>query len=360
MAIKYKWLAGRLEDLIQKSISKGINRLPTEAELAARYGVSRQTVRMALGLLENSGLIVRRQGSGSYITGLSREPRSNVIALLLTSSQEYLYPGIIQDIRTALEEDGFFAEVFVTNNQVARERDILSSFLKHPPRGIIAEGVKSALPNPNLSLYRQLLKKGCQMVFLHSRYPALADCPVIKDDNYGGSALLVRHLSQLGHKALAGIFKFDDAQGVERYQGFLETAAELSLSVPDEHISWFGSDDLDRLTADNDTGFLKRIIENGLSGCTAVVCYNDMIAYHLIRELIAAGYELPSDMAVAAFDNTYLSNSDLLTVTTLSHRPHEMGRAAASAIVRKLKGLPAVSQEVRWELNQKESTREER
>ena len=43
-----------------------------------------------------------------------------------------------------------------------------------------------------------------------------------------------------------------------------------------------------------------------------------MIAYFLIKELRRAGLSLPADMAITAFDNTYLSNSGIFTITTLS------------------------------------------
>lgn len=43
------------------------SKLPTERELATRMGVSRQTVREALEELERASLIVRRQGSGTYV-----------------------------------------------------------------------------------------------------------------------------------------------------------------------------------------------------------------------------------------------------------------------------------------------------
>lgn len=360
MAIKYKWLAERLELMIQKNIQTGVHRLPSEQELCRRYQVSRQTVRMALGLLEQKGLIDKKQGSGSYITGRSAEPQKNIIGVLISSDQEYIYPGVLNDIRSTLSDSGFSMQVFTTDNCVSCEREILQQMLKHPLRGLIVEGCKSALPNPNLDLYRRLMKKGCQIVFLYNYYPALTACPCIMDDNYGGSALLVRHLAAQGHTAIGGIFKGDDQQGIERYQGFVETMRDLELPVPDHQIFWYGTRQLDQLLQKKDTRFLRDIMEELLSSCTAVVCYNDVIAYYLVGELTLAGYRLPADMAVAAFDNTYFSNSDILTVTTLSHSPHEMGTKAAQTILHKLNGLPAVSQETRWKLNLKESTQADR
>jgi GntR family transcriptional regulator len=42
-------------------------RLPPEQELSSQLGISRGTLRTALGRLEKSGEIVRRQGSGTYV-----------------------------------------------------------------------------------------------------------------------------------------------------------------------------------------------------------------------------------------------------------------------------------------------------
>ncbi len=98
------------------------------------------------------------------------------------------------------------------------------------------------------------------------------------------------------------------------------------------------------------------MVQENLSSCTAVVCYNDIIAYHLINVLMQLDYQLPESMAVTAFDNTYFSNSDILTITTLSHHPHEMGTKAAHMLLNKIKGLPVHAQEAQWYLNLKEST----
>jgi DNA-binding GntR family transcriptional regulator len=50
-------------------------RLPPEQELSSRLGISRGTLRTALGRLEESGEIVRRQGSGTYV---GRAPTSSL------------------------------------------------------------------------------------------------------------------------------------------------------------------------------------------------------------------------------------------------------------------------------------------
>ena len=61
----------KVMDWIRSEIERGTlkegDRLNTEYELSEMFGVSRQTVRHAIGELENAHVVTRIQGSGTYV-----------------------------------------------------------------------------------------------------------------------------------------------------------------------------------------------------------------------------------------------------------------------------------------------------
>ncbi|MET0740918.1 MAG: GntR family transcriptional regulator, partial [Candidatus Nanopelagicales bacterium] len=62
-----------LEEITSSQLQPG-TRLPSEGELAKRFQVSRATVRDAVRALIEAGYVIRRRGSGSYVTERRRMP----------------------------------------------------------------------------------------------------------------------------------------------------------------------------------------------------------------------------------------------------------------------------------------------
>ncbi len=63
----YERIAAAFRDQITSCTLRPGDRLPTQEELVAQFGCSRQVVRFALDLLENEGLVDRIQGFGTVV-----------------------------------------------------------------------------------------------------------------------------------------------------------------------------------------------------------------------------------------------------------------------------------------------------
>src|SRR5690606_20119214 len=92
----------QLADLMRQRIARGIwpegHQLPSLEELVAEFGVARATVRHGIGLLADEGLVARRQGQGTFVTGRPQNDRwIKVVTSLaeLAKSYEDTRPTIV-------------------------------------------------------------------------------------------------------------------------------------------------------------------------------------------------------------------------------------------------------------------------
>ncbi|MEV1001803.1 GntR family transcriptional regulator [Nonomuraea sp. NPDC050202] len=96
-----RWLTGwriftqiedRLRERIKMSMYPAGSMLPSEAALCAEFGVARNTVRRALAVLENEGLILTIPAKGRLVLG-GDEPKD----------EPYLYQAIARELRGEIE-----------------------------------------------------------------------------------------------------------------------------------------------------------------------------------------------------------------------------------------------------------------
>lgn len=355
MEIKYRQLAERLKQELENYIRQGTYKLPTEKELCEQFHASRQTIRQALLILEQEGLIARKQGSGSYVTGLLPEREKNHVAILLSTDTEYIFPALLGDLETLLSKEGYSVSVYITHNRTDVERTILQSLAEAPLRGLIAEPSRSGLPTPNFDLYEKLSAQGAHIVFFHGYYSNLPPSSYVKDDNYAGGYTLGQFLINQRHRQIAGIFQLDTIQGQERHLGCTRAMLEAGLPIDEDTVAWFTTEQLVLLQKKQDTRFLSDFIQRNLKSCSAVICHNDEIAYWLIKELTYKNIRIPEDLSVVCFDNSYLNDLSPIQITSLSHKQHEMGTVAAESILKLMKGSPITSQKLPWHLTIKRS-----
>lgn len=327
---KYRALAEQLRADIRGGIYREGERLSTENQLADRYGMSRQTVRQALDLLAQEGAIVRRRGSGTYVSapGAVRE-RTGRVGVISTYITEYIFPSILRGIEGVLSDAGCTMELSATYNRVSDERRILQDYLQRPVDGLIVEGTKTALPNPNLDLYRHMEQRGLPVVFINGYYEALSHPVYVVMDDIAGAREAVSRLVTAGHRRIAGIFKGDDMQGHRRYAGYAQGMLAAQQDFCDRWVLWFNTETRDQLIPPDGS-----VLPAALSDCTAVLCYNDEIAVRLARARTRAGREL----ALYSFDNSAYCRLVAERIPSMIHAKEALGRLAAQKLLSRIDG----------------------
>src|SRR5215472_18633894 len=93
----YRPLYLQIKELLVKSLALEWGpgeTIPSELELAARYGVSQGTVRKAIDALAAENIVVRRQGKGTFVATHTEEKSSLFRFLRIRRSDgEDEYPG---------------------------------------------------------------------------------------------------------------------------------------------------------------------------------------------------------------------------------------------------------------------------
>ena len=90
----YAQVQALLEESLERAEWRPGEVIPSELELAARFGVSQGTVRKAIDALAAANRVVRRQGKGTFVATHTEERSSNFRFLRIRRDDgEYEYPG---------------------------------------------------------------------------------------------------------------------------------------------------------------------------------------------------------------------------------------------------------------------------
>jgi Transcriptional regulators len=323
----YDWVTARIYNHEVKFGEK----LLSESVLCKKFEISRQTVRTTMDFLERDGFVKRVRGSGTYVAYdmIGKVKDQKTVGLLISYLNDYLFPQVFVGIESELSKNNIGIDIAVTYNRINMETMFLERMLHSNVSGIIIEGTKSAFPNQNTNLFYALKQHNIPIIFFHNHYSNYDFSSVEMSDEQCMFALTEK-LIENGHKHIAGIFKFDDYQGVERYKGFLNCMASHRLKIDDECIKWYSTEDFENnFSRKSLTVFLKKI-----TGCTALVVYNDEVAMKLLDFFETKGIRVPEDISMVSVDDAYLTRQSGVHLISAIHPKMEMGRKVAESMVK--------------------------
>lgn len=322
---KYMEIVNWVTDRITSGDLTINSKLPTEKEMIRQFGVSRQSVRRAIEILEADGILHTIQGSGSYITR-TLSPHSNKIALALTNYEGHIFPSKIRGINSVLEREGFIGNLFVMDNMISKEYQILQTLLDDNYAGILLDGTQSYLPRTDDQLFRKVIQK-IPCVMVDSLYPGY-DLPVVMINDEMGGYIATKYLIEHGHRRIAYVGRVDYTQGINRYKGYVRAQLEKNIPVDDRNV-FFYIYNQNNLIYDGSMG--ERLLET-LRRCTAVFCFNDELARNLIGFLHTNSMEVPNDISLVSYDNMPAAGFPL-QLTSVNHPKEKLGEKAAENLL---------------------------
>ena len=303
-SLKYQKLYHWAHTLITSGVIKNMDKFPSETSLQKKFGYSRQTVRTALQQLEEEGLITRVRGSGTYVCydGSAIDEQRPRVGLLLSYYSDYLFPKVYDGIESALTEKGYNIEVAVTKNRLNDEALYLEGLLKSNVSGLIIEGSRSAFPNPNIRLYKEIRKRNIPTLFIHNHYENL------KFDSV----------------------EMEDMQGIERYKGFIQCLSDYGVKFDDDYIRWYSTKEMEEKLSKK--GLLR--MYRRTKECTAMMVYNDEVAGCYIDFLKERGMSVPEDISVVSFDDAQLQGYSDVELLSAIHPKFKLGRITGKNLLR--------------------------
>ena len=133
----YHEIVDQIRGLIAAGRIKPGDRLPPERELAELFKASRNSVRDAIRVLEQMGLIESRQGDGTYVRSVSAEELAEPLALMLLQSRTQMRE--LWEVRRVLEPAlAEFAAERITEEELDELEAILEAQRRKVETGFLA------------------------------------------------------------------------------------------------------------------------------------------------------------------------------------------------------------------------------
>jgi DNA-binding LacI/PurR family transcriptional regulator len=313
-------------------VGQVVNRPPTIRDVAARAGVSHQTVSRVINDNPQVTAATRERVLAS-IRELGFVP--SPLARGLLSNQTRSLGVVAEDI-----SDHFFARMAAGAEAEARRRGYYLMIGSVEPgddeagylRLMLERRVEGLIvARPSVPLSAEALTAGIPVVAVG--VGAHTDVSVVDVDNHQGGYDAAKHLLERGHRRIATIVgPAPWPSAAARLEGYRQALQEAGADELVEHAADWGLED--GLAA------ASRLLERD-AGFTALFAHSDLIALGAIRRLREAGLRVPDDVSVVGYDDLPIADYVEPALTTVHQPMREVGAVAAGLLLDQLeRGAP--------------------
>jgi DNA-binding LacI/PurR family transcriptional regulator len=333
----YLQLADYLRRQIENGTLKPGDRLMPELEIAEKYGLARGTVRQALHLLVNQGLLQRTRRKGTFVADTKVSLHSPLIGIVVPYLRDTLTVDIVRGAESVLRLNGY-SLIFGTSE---RDLNVESEQIKRLQRDKISGLILFPVSVPGEALrLSQILQPDLPVVLIDRKIPEFTASSVFVD-NRGGAYHAIEHLIALGHQRIACVTHNGYVSSVEdRIRGYEQAIHAAGLApfapaslvhrepMPDGQPPLYGDENMESVDQ----------LLHAPDRPTALFCINDFIALGVMRHVLHCGLRVPQDIAIVGFDDIPLAPFMPVPLTTIAQPKFEIGAQAALLLLDKISG----------------------
>lgn len=328
-----------------KEIAKlaGVSEATASLAINNRPGVSFATKRKVLSIVEESGYMA------SQSARLLSKKQSGIIGLLIPNLNNLFYSQIVQEIETRLLQLGLHLISATTDNEPAREREMIRSFVSFGVEGVILYPLIRDHHNPD---YLDILEKNkIPFVFLGGFYTHY-DAPHCMSDLYNGMAELIELMYNGGCR---NIVYFGSCRYIVSNQIKIKA---LEDKLAEKRILFHPDNDYIYLKKTNfDYAYLeaRRMLQNGRSfdGAIAGDAYS---GFGIYQALVECGKSVPRDAAIAHMDNMLNPSICICRMTCIEQNISELVDGTVDLLTNMMNGKRKSSLLIKTNLIIRDST----
>lgn len=282
--------------------------------------ISAQTHQRVLDSIDALGYVYHRAAASM------RSQTSQTMGLLMTNIHNPFFAQLTSGIEARLEQANYTLLLSDSSGQANKQDRQVRAMLEHWIDGILL----CPAHNTPSTFFEKIHSQNIPVVMVVHYIPRIK-ADYVGANNVDGAYQAVTHFVKLGHQRIAflGGPPYSSSRK-ERLEGYKQALRAHNLPYDPNLV----------LTSppDRRSGYqaFEQLTKEGVSLPTAILCYNDVIAFGVMLAIQANGLRVGQDIAVVGFDN--IEEAELWTpsLTTVSISPRQMGVEAANLMLERI------------------------
>ena len=284
--------------------------------------------------------------------GLSGE-KTHIIGIIVSDIRNPYYSQLYVECEKAAAEYGYTLLLSDSLGENVREKELLEKLAGQSVDAIIQIGGSIDTCEMEQGYMKRLNHIAKRIPVVTSVRQEALDCYSVSVDEVQSVELATQYLLQQGHRHIVFVGGNDSVLATKvKKERFMEMLKEAEIGKKKKYCVQTNG-----FTVEEGYEVMSRLLENKKNP-TAILAVNDVVAMGIYKAIAQAGLQIPKDIAVASFDNTFISKMANPPLTSVDYHYEKFGQVLIQTAVDAIEGKEQQQHKViPLELKERQSTK---